>query len=50
MDQSVIERSIFFFPHFQKDGDDPNSGCSLSAGPRTAHNTAFSRLQVAHLA
>lgn len=50
VDQSVIERSIFFFfSHFRKDGDDPNSGCSLSAGPHTAHNTALSRLWTARL-
>lgn len=46
----VSLNDIFFFSHFQKDGDDPNSGCSLSAGPHTAHNTALSRLRVAHLA
>ena len=41
VDQSVIERSIFFFSRFRKDGDDPNSGCSLSAGPHTALKTAL---------
>ena len=37
----VSLNDIFFFSHFQKGGDDPNSGCALSAGPHTAHNTAF---------
>ena len=40
---------FFFFPHFQKGGDDPNSGCALSASPHTAHNTALSRLRAARL-
>ena len=47
---SLNDLFFFFFSHFRKDGDDPNSGCSLSAGPHTAHKTALSRLRVAHLA